>query len=326
MRNPYTFAGVSVMAERVLVTGGLGYLGSIVCEHLLAAGHTVTALDNLMYGVGQQGVYHLCADKRFDFVRGDVRDEEVMRGALKRADVVIHLAAVVGAAACDRDPAAATAVNLDSVTLLNRLRSPGQFVVFPNTNSGYGVTSGVVMCTEDTPLEPVSLYGRTKVRAERWLLASPGAVAFRLATVFGMSPRMRLDLLVNHFVHAAVTDGYLVLFEKEFKRNFVHVRDVADCFLYAMGNRDRLAGNVYNLGLDSANLSKEELALAVKRHVPKFYLHFAPIGSDPDKRNYVVSSARLGAAGFEARRPLDDGIVELLKGYRMEGRGLFKNV
>ena len=313
------------MSERVLVTGGLGYLGSILCEHLLDAGYRVTALDNLMYGTGQQGLYHLCADPNFDFVKGDVRDEDTMRAALKNADAIINLAAIVGASACDRDPALATSVNLDAVKLLNRLRSPNQLVVFPNTNSGYGATTGEAYCTEETPLEPISLYGRTKVEAEQLLLNSPNAIAFRLATVFGFSPRMRLDLLVNHFVYAAVKEGYLVLFEKEFKRNFVHVRDVADCMLHALENRERMVGNVYNLGLDSANVSKEELALRVKHHVPNFYLHFAAIGQDPDKRNYVVSSAKLRGAGFEAQRSLDDGIRELIKGYRMEGRALFKN-
>jgi nucleoside-diphosphate-sugar epimerase len=313
------------MAQRVLVTGGLGYLGSIVCEHLLGAGFEVTALDNLMYGTGQQGLYHLCANPAFDFLKGDVRDEGLMKSALRRADAVIHLAAIVGASACDRDPALATGVNLDAVRLLNRLRSPRQVVIFPNTNSGYGTTSGETYCTEDSPLQPISLYGKTKVEAERLLLDSPNAVALRLATVFGMSPRMRLDLLVNHFVHAAFKDGYIVIFEKDFKRNFVHVRDVADCMLHVLANAERMAGRAYNLGLDSANLSKEELALKVKEHVPGFYIHFAAIGQDPDKRNYIVSSRRLREAGSEARRSLDDGIRELLKGYRMEGRALFKN-
>ena len=313
------------MAQRVLVTGGLGYLGSIVSEHLLTAGFEVTALDNLMYGTGQQGLYHLCANPAFDFLKGDVRDEGLMKSALRRADAVIHLAAIVGASACDRDPALATGVNLDAVRLLNRLRSPRQVVIFPNTNSGYGATSGETYCTEDSPLQPISLYGKTKVEAERLLLDSPNAVALRLATVFGMSPRMRLDLLVNHFVHAAFKDGYIVIFEKDFKRNFVHVRDVADCMLHVLANAERMAGRPYNLGLDSANLSKEELALKVTEHVPGFYIHFAAIGQDPDKRNYIVSSRRLREAGFEARRSLDDGIRELLKGYRMEGRALFKN-
>jgi nucleoside-diphosphate-sugar epimerase len=313
------------MAQHVLVTGGLGYLGSIVCEHLLDAGFAVTALDNLAYGTGEQGLYHLCANPSFDFLKGDVRDEAVMRGALKDADVVVHLAAVVGAAACDRDTLLATTVNRDAVRLLNRLRSPRQLVLFPNTNSGYGITSGESQCTEDSPLRPISLYGKTKVEAECILLDSPNAITFRLATVFGMSPRMRLDLLVNHFVHAAVTDGYIVLFEQDFKRNFVHIRDVADCMIHAVANAERMAGKPYNLGLDSANLSKGELARKVKQHVPNFYIHLAPIGHDPDKRNYIVSSRRLRETGFEARRSLDDGIRELLKGYRMEGRGLFKN-
>ena len=313
------------MAQHVLVTGGLGYLGSIVCEHLLHAGFAVTALDNVLYGSGEQGLFHLCSNPAFEFLKGDVRDEALMRTALKGADVVIHLAAIVGAAACDRDPALATAVNLESVLLLNRLRSPRQLVLYPNTNSGYGITSGESFCTEDSPLRPISLYGRTKVEAERVLLDSPNAVTFRLATVFGMSPRMRLDLLVNHFVYAACKDGYLVLFEQDFKRNFVHVRDVADAMLYAIAHAGRMAGRPYNLGLDSANLSKGELARQVQEHVPNFYVHVAPIGHDPDKRNYIVSSARLRAAGFEAKRSLDDGIRELIKGYRMEGRALFKN-
>src|SRR5262249_10863012 len=245
---------------------------------------------------------------------------------VRKADVIIHLAAIVGAPACDRDPLLATSVNLDAVRLLNSLRSPAQLVLYPNTNSGYGATTGQTYCTEGSPLAPLSLYGRTKVEAERVLLDSPNAVAFRLATVFGMSPRLRLDLLVNHFVHAAYKEGYIVLFEKDFKRNFVHVRDVADCFLHAIANAPKMAGRVFNLGLDSANLSKEELALRVRKYVPNFYIHFAPIGQDPDKRNYTVSSARLPEAGFQAKRSLDEGIQELLKGYRMEGRAIFKNV
>jgi nucleoside-diphosphate-sugar epimerase len=313
------------MALRVLVTGGLGYLGSVLCEHLLDAAFQVTALDNLMYGAGQQGLFHLCARPAFDFVKGDVRDETVLKAAVKDADVLIHLAGIVGASACDRDPHLATTVNLDSVRLLNRLRSPRQLVIYPNTNSGYGVTDGANYCTEDTPLKPISLYGRTKVEAEQHLLDSPNVITLRLATVFGMSPRMRLDLLVNHFVYTALTEGYIVIFEKDFKRNYVHVRDVADCMLFGIANAPRLIGRPYNLGLDSANLSKEELALKVQQYVPNFYVHFAPIGQDPDKRNYVVSSQRLREAGFEARRSLDEGIQELLKGYRMMGRGLFKN-
>jgi nucleoside-diphosphate-sugar epimerase len=313
------------MSQRVLVTGGLGYLGSVLCEHLLDAGYHVKAVDNLLYGQGQQGLFHLCAHPEFDFVKGDVRDESLMKGAVKNADVIIHLAAIVGASACDRDPGMATSVNLESVKILNRLRSKQQLVIYPNTNSGYGSTEGTSFCTEETPLVPISLYGTTKCEAERHLLDSPNAITLRLATVFGMAPRMRLDLLVNHFVYTALNEGYIVIFEKDFKRNYVHVRDVADCMLHCIANAPKMTGRPYNVGLDSANLSKEELALTVKKFISNFYIHFAAIGQDPDKRNYVVSSERLRQTGFEAKRSLEDGIQELIKGYRMMGRPLFKN-
>jgi nucleoside-diphosphate-sugar epimerase len=312
------------MSKHVLVTGGAGYLGSVLCEHLLQAGHRVTAVDNLMYQ--QHGLFHLCAHPSFEFVFGDVRDESLMRPRVKEADVLIPLAAIVGAPACDRDPRLASSVNLEAIRLLNRVRSSNQLVVFPTTNSGYGTKSGDIHCTEDTPLNPISLYGQTKAEAETNLLQTPNVISLRLATVFGVSPRMRLDLLVNHFVYTAVTDGYLVIFEKHFKRNYVHIRDVADCFVHCILNAARMVGKPYNVGLDSANLSKEELALKIKEYVPKFYIHFSEVGSDPDKRNYIVSNQRLREAGFEARRSLDDGIKELLKAYRMMVRGPFKNV
>jgi nucleoside-diphosphate-sugar epimerase len=312
------------MNLHVLVTGGAGYLGSVLCERLLAAGYRVTTVDDMMYQ--QRSLLHLCADRHFDFVSGDARDKELMRRLVREADVLIPLAAIVGAPACDRDPLLARSVNLEAVRLLNGLRSPQQMVIYPTTNSGYGTQSGDLFCTEDTPLEPISLYGQTKSQAEAGLLETPNVITLRLATVFGTSPRMRLDLLVNHFVYAAVTDGYIVIFEKDFKRNYIHIRDVADCFVHCIENFKRMAERPYNVGLDAANLSKEELALRIKEYVPNFYVHFAQVGSDPDKRNYIVSNQRLREAGFEARRSLDDGIRELLKGYRMTGRARFKNV
>ena len=312
------------MREHVLVTGGAGYLGSILCEHLLDAGYRVTVVDNLTHG--QAWLFHLCANPRFAFVRGDVRDRGLVERLLRDVDAIVPLAAIVGAPACDRDPQLAREVNLDAVVMLNRLRSRDQLVVFPTTNSGYGAKSGDVYCTEETPLEPVSLYGQTKVEAEAALLATPNVLSLRLATVFGTSPRMRLDLLVNHFVYAAITDGYLVIFEKDCKRNYVHIRDVADGILHALGNASHMIGRPYNLGLDDANLSKAQLAQAIQRHVPNFFVHFAEVGHDPDKRNYIVSNKRLREAGYEAKRSLDDGIAELLKGYAMLGRSPLKNV
>ena len=312
------------MGMRVLVTGSAGYLGSVLCEHLLDAGHSVLAVDNLMYG--QQSLFHLCSHPNFRFLRGDVRDESLMRAVVSESDVLIPLAAIVGAGACDRDPWAAREINLEAIKLVNRLRSPQQLLLLPNTNSGYGTKSGDNYCTEESPLEPISLYGRTKVEAEQEVLGSPRALTLRLATVFGMSPRMRIDLLVNHFVYSAVTAGEICIFEKDFKRNYVHVRDVADCFLHCIEHADRMVGRPYNVGLDAANLSKAELAAKVKEYVPRFYIHFAEVGSDPDKRNYIVSNQRLREAGFEARRSIDEGIRELLVGYRMLPRDSMKNV
>jgi nucleoside-diphosphate-sugar epimerase len=312
------------MPMNVLITGGAGYLGSILCEHLLDAGYRVSVLDSLMYG--EQNLNHLCADPNFGFVRGDARDKAVLEPLVKKADVIIPLAAVVGAQACDLDPYMATSVNRDAISLLCKLRCKEQLIVYPTTNSGYGTKSGDVFCTEESSLDPISLYGRTKVEAEEIVLSAGDSIALRLATVFGMSPRPRLDLLVNHFTYAAFFDGYLVIFEKDFKRNYVHVRDVADCFIHAIRNQAGMIGRPFNVGLDDANLSKEELAMKIREHLPRFYVHFSEVGSDPDKRNYVVSNQRLREAGFEARRSLDDGIRELIKGYRLLGRMPGRNI
>lgn len=309
---------------KILVTGGAGYLGSVLVGRLLEAGHHVTVLDNLMYE--QKSLFGYCHHPEFEFVFGDVRNEGTLKACVARADAIIPLAALVGAPLCDRDPTTATAVNLDAIRTLNRLRSPQQRVVYPNTNSGYGLGTGDQFCTEETPLEPISLYGSTKVEAERLLLESGTAVTFRLATVFGTSPRMRLDLLVNQFVHAAVTERSLVIFEKDFKRNYLHIRDAADGFVFALDNFDVLKGRCYNLGLDDANLSKAELAELIAEAVPGFSIHYAEIGSDPDKRNYIVSNQRLREAGFVARRSLQQGITELLKAYSMLGRRPLSNI
>ncbi len=307
----------------VLVTGGAGYLGSILVGHLLRRGYRVTVLDNLLYG--QVSLLGYCSDPYFDFVLGDVRDERVMRELIGKHDVVIPLAAIVGMKACDRDPLMTRSVNYEAIVLLNKLRSPNQAVIVPCTNSGYGTKSGDVYCTEETPLEPISLYGVTKVQAERELLNSPNAISIRLATVFGPSPRMRLDLLVNDFTYRAVMDGFLVIYEKDFKRNYVHIEDVAECFCYCIEHFDEMKGEAYNFGLDEANLSKAELAAKIQEYVPSLYIHFAEVGRDPDRRNYIVSNAKIRQKGFAAHRSLDEGIQQLLKAYRMMGRGSFRN-
>ncbi|MBI4132328.1 MAG: NAD(P)-dependent oxidoreductase [Candidatus Sungbacteria bacterium] len=307
----------------VLITGGAGYIGSVLTEHLLNAGCRVTVLDNLFFQ--QRSLFHLAAHPAFEFVFGDARDAALLKELLRDADAIIPLVAVVGAPACKRDPALARSLNVDTIRLLLGLKSPSQVVVFPATDSSYGSQPGII-CTEDTPLAPLSLYAETKVESEREVLSSPNGVSLRLATVFGASPRMRLDLLVNHFVHTAVTDGALVVFEKDFRRQFVHVRDVADAFCFAIDNVGRMAGRAFNVGRDDSNVSKGELALRIKEHVPGLLVHFADVGTDPEGRNFVVSHARLNALGFEATKTLDFGIRELVKTYRMmRGHGLTRN-
>ncbi|MBI2639320.1 MAG: SDR family oxidoreductase [Candidatus Sungbacteria bacterium] len=309
----------------VLIPGGAGYVGSVLTEHLLDSGYRVTVLDNLYYQ--QRSLLHVVANPLFDFVFGDVRDEALLKNLLKDADVIIPLAAVVGAPACDRNPELARSLNFEAIRLLNKLRDPKQLVVFPATDSGYGIKPGNVLCTEDSPLGPISLYAKTKVDAEAELLNSPNAITLRLSTVFGVSPRIRMDLLVNHFTYAAASDRYLVIFEKDFKRNFVHVRDVANAFIFAIENAPRMVGRPHNIGLDEANITKEELAYKIKQYVPDLFLHFADVGSDPDKRNYTVSHERMRGLGFEAKRSLDFGIQELLKAYKtMKGHSAIRNI
>lgn len=308
----------------ILVTGGAGYLGSILTPALLDAGHRVTVLDNFMYG--QNSLAHLCHLDSFDVVRGDARDMTALKPLLAKADIVIPLAALVGAPLCDRDPIAATTTNRDAICSLVKELSPEQRVLMPITNSGYGIGEKGKECTEDSPLRPISLYGRTKVEAERAVMDRGNAISFRLATVFGMAPRMRIDLLVNDFVYRAVTDRTVVLFEAHFKRNYLHIRDVARAFLHGIANFERMKGLAYNVGLSDANLSKAELCARIKAHVPNFVYLEAPVGEDPDKRDYIVSNARIEQTGFRPEFSLDDGIRELIKGYRMIRNTVYGNV
>lgn len=310
--------------SKVLITGAAGYIGSVLILELLDRGHTVVALDNFFYQ--QLSLLHLIHRPELTVVRGDARDEQLMKKLIVDAEVIIPLACIVGAPACDRDPQAARTINLEAIELVLKLRRPEQRVIFPNTNSGYGVGQGSLECDETTPLKPVSLYGQLKVEAEQKVLAAGNSITFRLATVFGVGPRMRLDLLVNDFVHRAVTDRFVVLFEAHFKRNYIHVRDVARAFIHAMDNFDQMKGEPYNVGLSDANLSKWELCEQIAKQIPNFVFLEAPIGKDPDQRNYIVSNEKIEKTGYKPQVSLQDGITELIKAYRTLPGGPFTNV
>ena len=312
------------MSFQILVTGGAGYLGSVMVPALLAEGHRVTVIDNFMWK--QNSLSACCADPNFDLVNGDVRSEETIRPLIAKADVVIPLAALVGAPLCNKDPIAATTTNKDAIALMLRLMSPEQRVLMPVTNSGYGVGEAGKHCTEETPLRPISRYGIDKVAAERMILERGNAISFRLATVFGMAPRMRLDLLVNDFVYRAVNDRFIVLFEGHFKRNYIHIRDVARAFQHGIDNFERLKDQAYNVGLSDANLSKVELCERIARVVPGLVYLEAPVGEDPDKRDYIVSNEKIEKTGFAPAHSLDAGIRELVKGYRMIRNSLYSNI
>ncbi len=309
---------------KILMTGGAGYIGSVLAPTLLAEGHEVTVLDNFLFR--QNSLIDCCHYPTFQVVRGDCRDEPLMKKLVASADLIIPLAALVGAPMCNLDKVAAQSTNLGAVEMLCRLASPRQRIIMPVTNSGYGVGEKDKSCTEETPLKPISLYGVTKVKAEEVVLQRENSLSFRLATVFGMSPRMRIDLLVNNFVYRAVHDRAVVIFEGHFKRNYIHVRDVARAFLHAIGHFEAMKGQPYNAGLDDANLSKLELCALIKRHLPNFVFLEAPIGEDPDKRDYIVSNARLAATGFKTEWSLDRGIVELIKGYTILRNNIYSNV
>jgi nucleoside-diphosphate-sugar epimerase len=309
---------------KILITGGAGYIGSVLTPTLLALGHEVTVVDNFLFR--QNTLADCCPYATFHVVRGDCRDDALMKKLVAKSDVIIPLAALVGAPLCDRDPVAARTTNFEAVAMLCRIASPSQRIIMPVTNSGYGVGEKGKHCTEESPLRPISLYGVTKVQAEEAQLQRENSISFRLATVFGVSPRMRIDLLVNDFVHRAVTDRAVVIFEGHFKRNYIHVRDVARVFVHGLDHFAAMKGKPYNVGLDDANLSKLELCAVIRKHLPKFVFLEAPIGEDPDKRDYIVSNARIAATGFKPEWDLDRGIQELIKGFTILRNSLYSNV
>ncbi|MBX7123128.1 MAG: NAD-dependent epimerase/dehydratase family protein [Opitutaceae bacterium] len=309
---------------KLLITGGAGYIGSVLIPHLLSEGHDVTVLDTFMFG--QASLLECCKFDGFQVVRGDCRDEALVKPLVAKADAIIPLAALVGAPLCKADAVGARTINQEAVEMICRLASPSQWILLPVTNSGYGIGESGKFCTEDTPLRPISLYGTTKVAAEEAVLRRTNSLSFRLATVFGLSPRMRVDLLVNDFVHRAVTDRAVVIFEGHFKRNYIHIQDVARAFAFALRNFELMKGRAYNAGLEEANLSKLELCAVIKKHVPAFTFLEAPVGEDPDKRDYIVSNQRLLKTGFRTEWDLDRGIRELIKGYTILRNSRYSNV
>lgn len=312
------------MTYSILVTGGAGYLGSTLVPDLLAEGHRVTVLDNFMYG--QASLNQVCNHPNFSVVAGDIRVEHTMASLVKKADVIIPLAALVGAPLCDKDPVGAKTINHDAIMMMLKLVSKQQLILMPTTNSAYGSGDEKNFCTEESPLNPISTYAIEKVAVEKELMQHPNAISFRLATVFGMSPRMRIDLLVNDFTYRAVKDRVVVLFESHFKRNYIHVRDVSQAFRFGLTNYNRMKGQIYNVGLSDANVSKRELCERISKYVAKFTFIEAALGSDPDQRNYIVSNAKIEAVGFKPQYSLDDGIVELIKGYTMLRNTRYGNI
>jgi nucleoside-diphosphate-sugar epimerase len=309
---------------KILVTGAAGYIGSVLVPILLQKGYEVIAIDNFMYN--QASLLDCCYDEKLTIIRGDARDKDLIAKYLKKADAIFPLACFTGAPLCSKDPVGARSTNLEAIKMLLDLRSKEQIVIFPTTNSGYGIGQAGVHCTEDTPLRPISLYGTLKVEAEKLVLDAGNSITLRLATAFGISPRMRLDLLVNDFTYRAVTDRFIILFEAHFKRNYIHTRDIAKAFIHCLNNFNGMKGEPYNVGLSDANLSKWELCEEIKKQVPDFYFVEAKVGEDPDKRNYIVSNAKIEKTGFKPDVSLQKGIAELIKGYQVIRRNQFGNV
>ncbi|MBE6818047.1 MAG: NAD(P)-dependent oxidoreductase [Ruminococcaceae bacterium] len=311
------------MGKNILITGGAGYLGSVLVPELLKMEYHVTVLDLFIYD--QASLLDCCHEKHLKIIRGDCRDKEILQAALEGQDMIIPLAAIVGFPACDRDKTAAVSTNLEAIKTLLSLAAPEQKIIFPCTNSGYGMGQGEQYCDETSPIEPVSLYGKTKMEAERLILSRGNSVAFRFATLFGVSPRMRTDLLVNDFVYRAVNDRSLVVFEGDFVRNYLHVRDAARAFLFAIEHFEQMKGQTYNCGLSDSNLTKLELCEKIKAHVSDFEYIKAEYATDPDKRNYYVSNAKIESLGYQAQYSVDEGIEELIKAYAIIKKDSYGN-
>lgn len=309
---------------KILVTGAAGYIGSVLVPLLLKKGHEIIAIDNFMYK--QTSLLECCYSDRFSLINGDVRNTALVEKYLKKVDAVLPLACLTGAPLCDKDPITARSVNFEAIKSILEKRSPNQIIIFPTTNSGYGIGEKGIQCTEDTPLRPVSLYGQLKVEIEKMILESGNSITFRFATVFGVSPRMRLDLLVNDFTYRAYYDRFIVLFEAHFKRNYLHVRDAAQAFVFGLENFEHMKNEAYNVGLSDANISKSELCKVIKTHIQNFYFSEADIGEDIDKRDYIVSNKKIESTGFKTEYSLSFGVQELIKGFQIIKKTEYGNI
>lgn len=309
---------------KVLVTGGAGYIGAILVPALLREGHIVTVIDNFLYN--QTPLLDCCYNPDLEIVRGDARDSMLIKKHLKKVDAIFPLACLTGAPLCNKDIIGARNINFDAVKMILDHRSKDQIIIFPTTNSGYGISQEGIYCNEETPLNPISMYGKLKVDLEKILLDAGKCITLRLATVFGISPRMRLDLLVNDFTYRAVTDHFIVLFEPHFKRNYIHVRDVTKVFIHSLNKFEDMKNEPYNVGLSDANLSKWELCHEIKKIIPDFHILESKIGKDPDKRDYIVSNKKIESTGFKPEYSLQTGIVELFKGFQIIRRNQFSNI
>jgi nucleoside-diphosphate-sugar epimerase len=309
---------------KILVTGGAGYIGSVLTNFLAKLDHDVTVFDNFFFK--QEHIKSRLLRNNINIIHGDVRDEKLLFDVVKKNDVIIPLACLVGAPLCDLYPEEALHINEKSIKSLTNILSKQQIVIFPVSNSGYGIGKKNELCTEMSKLNPISLYGKTKVRAEEIIMDRENSIALRLATVFGMSPRMRVDLLVNNFVYQSLLTKNLKIFEGNFKRNYVHIEDVVNVFIYMINNFNKHKNNVFNFGLEDANLSKLELANKIKVYIKDLIIEESEFGKDPDKRDYIVSNKKILSTGFNFKKSLDNGIQELIKGLLKKSTVISKNV
>jgi nucleoside-diphosphate-sugar epimerase len=309
--------------KKILITGGAGYIGSVLTQKLLDLNYNVTVYDNFFFD--QVSLNHLCINNKFSVIKGDVRDKKKIISLLSKFDVIIPLAALVGAPICRFDPVGSRTINHDSIELILKNISKNQIILMPTTNSAYGTGDKNNFCDEKTKLNPISEYAKDKVDIEKKLMEHKNSISFRLATVFGMSPRMRIDLLVNDFVYRAVKDGFVVLFESHFKRNFIHIQDVCNAFIFGLNNFDSMKNQIFNIGLSNVNLSKKELCQKIQKKLNNFVFFEEEIQKDIDQRNYIVSNEKIEKLGFKTKISLDSGIDELIKGYGMLNAKKYSN-